>query len=103
MGVVAMRWLRRVLVCGGSLALITALLAAAGPNAVNAAQRGPKVWSPFRVPHMKSVPVHPVGRGVGHLKVHEPAGKPAQPYHPAVTWPAPGRASVSLAAAAPFR
>src|SRR6185437_12830036 len=103
MGVVAMRWLRRVLICGGSLALITALLAAVGPNAVNAAQRRPKAWSPFPVPHMKSVPVHPVGRGVGHLKVHEPAGKPARPYHPAVTWPAPGRASVSLAAAAPFR
>jgi hypothetical protein len=102
MGVVMMRWLRRFVMCVGSLAMVAACLAAVGPAA--AAQRSPKIWSPFPVPPPKSVPVHPIARGgQHHLRVHEAAGLPSRPYHPAVSWPAAGSALVSLAAAARVR
>ena len=98
MGVVTMRWSRRFVMCGASLAIVAASLAAVGP--AGAAQRAPKIWSPFPVSAPKSVPVHPIARGgQHHLRVHEPAGLPSRPYHPAVSWPAAGSASVSLAAA----
>jgi RHS repeat-associated protein len=88
--------------CGLALA---GSMAAAAPSAIaGPAASHMKVWSPFPVPTMKSVPGHPLATGAGRaaraaLRVREPAGVAVREYRPLTrpAWPAARNETVSLA------